>query len=125
MTDRQLKVLYCEVGKEPEERQIVSELWALQALVGGYIEHVRLFGNVCLICNEDGKRLQLAPNRNIGGETIIGNFFFTADGPDSEFRDLTPAETSKLLGLLKGTLLTLTEAEQVTGAKSSGRFPPG
>jgi hypothetical protein len=36
----------------------------LQAFVGGYIEVVRAHNGQWLVLNEDGKRLELAPNAN-------------------------------------------------------------
>lgn len=46
----------------------------LQEMVGGYIELVP--GTTFMFCNEDGRRLRLAPNREaslLAGMVLVGN----------------------------------------------------
>jgi hypothetical protein len=63
--------------------EIEDSLEAMQAIVGGYLETIRLGPGLSLICNEDGKRLELPPNcalRTAGGgftEMLRGDFFIS------------------------------------------------
>ncbi len=75
-----ISVLFFPVGKPMEVRQIDNEsLEAMQALVGGLIERVKLIPgrSIVLICNEEGIMRALPPNRYITprGRTIVGDFF--------------------------------------------------
>ena len=63
-----------EPGKAPEQITIPNTLKAMQELVGGHIEIVDYQG-ACLVCNEEGKLLDLEPNRRIGQDVITGTFF--------------------------------------------------
>jgi hypothetical protein len=60
-----VRALVCRVGQEPVVEDIQTDLDALQALVGGYIECVPL-DDVDVWCNEDGRMLGLALNRRLG-----------------------------------------------------------
>lgn len=91
-----MTILYVEVGKRPEIRDVSNSLKTLQALVGGYIAVLRLHGNTVLVCNDDGIPLELPLNRYIAGVPIYGNFFIVnIEGkdfvslPDSEIKKWT------------------------------------
>ncbi len=66
-----IEVMVFEPGKPGEMREIDDSLEAMQAVVGGYIEHVGLILGLAIICNEDGRRLGLTPNR----WGFLGTFF--------------------------------------------------
>lgn len=86
--DTMISGLVYRIGSDPVTETFSNELASLQKLVDGYIESVRLFDNVCLICNEEGLIHDLPRNRLVRGEWIRGNFFVVAtDGP--EFTSLT------------------------------------
>lgn len=91
MRDHGLAVLYYPVGHEPEIRLIPNTLGAMQALVGGDIETFHLFDRVSAVCNEQGKLVGLAPNRQIGNEVICGPFF-VASSAGEDFADLSDVE---------------------------------
>ena len=92
-----MQVVVVEPKKKPMVQNIGSVLESMQKIVGGSIEAVYPFDEpVALICNEEGKLLNLPLNRalrNDAGEVydiISGTFFLCAAPPDSDrFADLT------------------------------------
>lgn len=74
MNENEITVLKVEPGKAPEQITIPNTLKAMQELVGGHIEIVDYQGT-CLVCNEEGKLLELEPNRRVGQDVIAGTFF--------------------------------------------------
>lgn len=77
--------------KEPEIKEIPNDIKAFQAIVRGYIEVITFLkdrNDILLVCNEEGKLLNLPPNRKVNGDTICGDFFIVrAEG--AEFVSLT------------------------------------
>ena len=79
-----LRVIYKEVGKEPEVIEIEDTLEAKQKLVEGLIEVVPYKDNLLLICNEEGKINNLAPNLQFDYDYIAGNCFIVGDDFENE-----------------------------------------
>lgn len=74
-----MRVVMVEPGKDPYVTFIGDELEDLQKAVGGHIEAVHLFSDpVVLICNEEGRLLNLPENR-MG---FRGTFFFCGERED-------------------------------------------
>ena len=95
MSDDKLTVLVVEPMKAPYVKRIADDLHTLQSLVGGNIEAVYPFSEpVALICNEEGKMLDLSPNRFLrleNGEPydiVCGTFFLVGTDGD-KFVSLT------------------------------------
>ena len=94
---RHMRVIVVEPTETPAVRDIGSDLESMQQIVGGFIETVYPFEEpVALVCNEEGKLLNLPLNRALrdkAGEVydiISGTFFLCAAPPDSEhFESLT------------------------------------
>ena len=92
-----MQVVVVEPKKKPMVQDIGSDLEAMQKIVGGSIEVVYPFEEpVALICNEEGKLLNLPLNRALrddAGEVydiISGTFFLCAAPTDSDhFAGLT------------------------------------
>ena len=92
-----MQVVIVEPKKKPIVQDIDAGLESMQKIVGGPIEAVYPFDEpVALICNEEGKLLNLPLNRalrNDEGEVydiISGTFFVCAAPPDSDhFAGLT------------------------------------
>ena len=92
-----MQVIVVEPKKKPMVQDIGSDLASMQKIVGGSIEAVYPFADsVALICNEEGKLLNLPLNRALrddvgkGYDIISGTFFLCAAPPDSEhFESLT------------------------------------
>lgn len=85
-----MKVLIKEPEKTAEEAEIKNDLTVLQKIVGGYIEVCSPFNDdLVLICNEEGKNLELPINQiflNKNGtiiDYIAGNYILCGtDGDD-------------------------------------------
>ena len=92
-----MQVIVVEPKKKPMVQDISSDLESMQKTVGGSIEAVYPFDEpVALICNEEGKLLNLPLNRALRDDEgtvydiISGTFFLCAAPPDSEhFESLT------------------------------------
>ena len=92
-----MQVIVVEPKKKPMVQDIGSDLESMQKTVGGSIEAVYPFDEpVALICNEEGKLLNLPLNRALRDDEgnvydiISGTFFLCAAPPDSDrFAGLT------------------------------------
>ncbi len=95
---RKLNVLVVEPNKLPYEALIPNTLTAKQEIVKGNIEYVYLKNNddVCLICNEEGKILDMEPNRTIDYDIIVGPFIIVSNEfDDGEDRSLSKKQIDK------------------------------
>ena len=84
-----MEVLLVEPGKEARIAEIGDGLKSLQAAVGGWIEAIQPFDDpVALVCNDEGKIMQMPLNRALRGEdgkiydAIAGPFFICGLGED-------------------------------------------
>ena len=92
-----MKVIVVEPQKKPVVREIDPGLASMQKIVGGPIEGVYPFDEpVALICNEEGKLLNLPLNRALRDDDgnvydiVSGTFFVCAAPPASDrFEGLT------------------------------------
>ena len=92
-----MKVVIVEPKKKPVVHDIDADLESMQKIVGGLIEAVYPFDEpVALICNEEGKLLNLPLNRALRDDEgnvydiISGTFFVCAAPPNSDhFAGLT------------------------------------
>ena len=92
-----MQVVVVEPKKKPIVQDIDDGLESMQKIVGGSIEAVYPFADsVALICNEEGKLLNLPLNRALRDDEgnvydiISGTFFLCAAPPDSDrFAGLT------------------------------------
>ncbi len=103
MSDK-IKVLVVEPMKPCEVREI-SGLKEMQAIVGGHLQAVYPFRDeVALVCNEEGKHLDLPYNRpltndrGIPYDIICGTFFLAGVGAE-DFVSLTEAQINKFSAL--------------------------
>jgi hypothetical protein len=74
----------------------IDGLEAMQSIVGGSIESVPFVHDVYIICNEEGKLLDLPPMLDMGHDVIHGDFFFMKVDGEGEHVDLTDKEISKI-----------------------------
>ena len=93
---KNIRVLIVEPGKAPYPAEISSGLESLQHQVGGLIQALYI-DDAALICNEEGKLLELPFNRALRDEDgdiydiVSGTFFLCSAPPDSDgFEDLGP-----------------------------------
>lgn len=98
-----MRILLIKPKRPPEVREIEQTLPAMQEIVGGVMQAVYPFDDpVALVCNDDGKLLQLPANRVLrDGEgnicdIIQGTFFLCGAPPDCDhFTDLTEEQVEK------------------------------
>ena len=98
-TSENIQVVIVEPQKAPYKKTIPNTLEAMNDIVGGYIEIVRMNtktksgAELIIIVNEEGKLIQLPFNRNIVGFDILaGTFFISAankQGDNVSIDDLT------------------------------------
>ena len=77
--DEKIRVLVVEPMKEPKVEYIENTLDDMQRVVGGLIEEIDLNDNTVLVCNEEGKLMNLQANRRVGRDVIAGTFFISED----------------------------------------------
>lgn len=109
-----LRVIYKEVGKEPKVIVIEDTLEAQQKLVEGLIEVVPYKDNLLLICNEEGKINNLAPNLQFDYDYIAGNCFIVGDDFENEgFKSVEDKQIEEIKKDLKDrSIETCKEIEQ-------------
>ena len=96
-----MKVLVVEPMKPCEVREIPDTLEAMQAIVGGYIQAVYPFQEeVAVVCNEEGRNLDLPFNRPLIDESglpydIVCGTFFMAGFSGEHFVSLTEEQIQK------------------------------
>ena len=93
------------VIKDPGERPIVASipntLEALQKAVDGYIETVTIASNLVLICNEEGRLLDLPDNCTVCGVSFVGSILAAGVNRDT-FISLTPDQIRTVKYLFNG-----------------------
>lgn len=97
-----MRVLVVEPERRPEVREIDNSLKAMQEIVGGLIQPIYLDDSVVLICNDEGKMINLPMNRGLrdkGGQIydiVSGTFFLCGIPADSDhFTSLTQKQIER------------------------------
>ena len=77
-----MRVLVVEPERRPEVKEIDDSLKEMQGIVGGYIQSIYPFEEpVALVCNDEGKLMDLPANRGLRDENgqiydiVFGTFF--------------------------------------------------
>lgn len=87
-----MKVWIKEPGQTFSPKEIDNTLEAMQETVGGYIEALRIKDEpdreewAVIICNEEGRLLDLQPNIEAGGHELVGTIIICGENGD-EFAD--------------------------------------
>ena len=100
-----MQVVIVEPEKKPVVQNIDSGLASMQQIVGGTIQAVYPFEEpVALICNDEGKLLNLPLNRTLRDsngaiyDIVVGTFFLCAAPVDSDrFESLTDEQSQTCL----------------------------
>lgn len=88
--EAQIRVLYVQPGKYPEERIVENDLKSMQKLVGGDIESVAPWReNVRVVCNQEGKLNGMPLNRLLGDYDILTGSFLICGLRNGNFISLT------------------------------------
>ena len=81
--------------KEPKVEYIENTLDDMQRVVGGLIEEIDLDNNTVLVCNEEGKLMNLQANRRVGRDVIAGTFFIAGDDVSENLVSLTDEQVKE------------------------------
>lgn len=113
-----MKVLVVEPMKPCEAREIPDTLEAMQAIVGGGIEATYPFAEpVAVICNAEGKGLNLPYNRPLMDESglpydIVCGTFFLARVEGEHFASLTEEQLQKYKVLYDNVVVLTSERSE-------------
>ena len=115
MKEEKIKVLALLPTELPKEIELDNTLEAMQKFVGGLIECITLSDTgsaVTLVCNDEGKLLDLPLNRPLwdGADVLAGPGFLA--GCDNE-GNLTSLQTTEKGGLLRVSL-SICKSESVS-----------
>lgn len=98
-----MRILVVEPERRPEIREIDGSLKAMQDIVSGLIQLIPLNDpDVILVCNDEGKLMNLLANRGLRDENgqiydiVCGTFFICGAPVDSDhFISLTPEQIER------------------------------
>lgn len=94
---KKIQIVYKKVNEDARMMEIENTLEAKQNLVGGLIEVVP-YGNLLLVCNEEGKLMNLKPNVAFDLDYIAGDFFVIGDDYENgDFKSLTDEECKQVI----------------------------
>ena len=98
MKESIIKVLKIAPHEPPEVIFLENKLEVLQTAVSidadyrGLIEIISLSEDVVIICNEEGKLINLPPNRHLGSDILCGVFYIAGQNRDGDLTSLTEAQ---------------------------------
>lgn len=116
MREEYVRVLLYEPQEDVKETLVENELSKFQDLVGGYIECISPFNDmdVDLICNEEGKLINLRPNRRLSDketrevyDIICGSFFLVSFDDEGNFKSLSDEQIDKIKSEYRVTISTV------------------
>ena len=107
MKEKFIEVLKISPQKPAEIVKIENTLRGLQAAVSVEAPYVGLIEiiqpdneedwKICLLCNEEGKILNLPPNRRVGDDIICGTFYITSQDRFGNLASLNEEQKQKYL----------------------------
>ena len=108
-----MKIVYKKVNEDAKIMEIENTLEAKQELVGGLIEVVPyLNDDILLVCNEEGKLMNLKPNVLFDLDYIAGDFFVIGDDYENAgFKSLTDAQCEEIIKDLNSRAMKYKEGE--------------
>lgn len=95
MKEKAIKVLKVAPKMVPEVVMLDNNLRALQEAVSigadyvGLIEIIDIDEKACILCNEEGKLIQLEPNRRFYDDVICGVFYVTGQDKQGNLTSLS------------------------------------
>ena len=98
MNEQHIKALKIAPMERPKICYLENKLEALQEAVSigaeyvGLIEIIDLDERTCIVCNEEGKLINLMPNRRLGDDIICGVFYIVGQNDEGDLTSLTDEE---------------------------------
>lgn len=112
MKKGKLKILLKKVGCKPEIKFIDNTLKAKQKIVDGLIEVIDFTDDTLIICNEEGKILDLPPNTIFDMDYIAGDYFVVGnDFENAGFKSLTDEQIKKVIPIINEKSLKYSKKE--------------
>lgn len=75
-----IRVLIKQPGEKARWQEIENDLKTMQQIVGGYVEEIKIFSDLSVLCNEEGKLRDLPYNLNVMGADLVGTVIFVGVG---------------------------------------------
>ncbi|MBE6689857.1 MAG: DUF3846 domain-containing protein [Ruminococcaceae bacterium] len=75
-----IRVLIKQPGEKARWEEIENDYKTMQQIVGGYVERIRIFSDLAILCNEEGKLRDLPYNLNVLGVDFVGTVIFVGVG---------------------------------------------
>ncbi|MBE6691121.1 MAG: DUF3846 domain-containing protein [Ruminococcaceae bacterium] len=88
-----IRVLIKQPGEKARWEEIENDYKTMQQIVGGYVERIRIFSDLAILCNEEGKLRDLPYNLNVLGVDFVGTVIFVGVGR-KDFADC-PADATE------------------------------
>ena len=112
MKEAKIKVLALLPMELPKEIELDNTLEAMQNFVGGLIECITLSDTgsaVTLVCNDEGKLLELPPNRMLwgGADYLAGSGFIAGTDSEGNMTSLTAEEIAYYTEKYRAFLIAL------------------
>ena len=112
MKEEKIKVLALLPMELPKEIELDNTLEAMQKFVGGLIECITLSdtgSEVTLVCNDEGKLLELPPNRMLwgGADYLAGSGFIAGTDSEGNMTSLTAEEIAYYTEKYRAFLIAL------------------
>jgi len=100
------KVIVARVGQNPVVEEMEDSLDAMQDIVGGYIERVRLGDTVDMWFNEEGRLKGLPMNRLVPDDygnqwDICGNLFLASHNDEGDTTSLSNDDLKKWMSVVE------------------------
>ena len=124
LPERTIKALVVEPMRPCRVQEFPDTLEAMQEIVGGYIQAVYPFPEpVAVVCNEEGKMLDLPFNRPLMDENgrpydILCGTFFIAGADGEHFVSLTEEQIAKYKTLYDNVIIVPVQKEASQSEKS-------
>ncbi|MGN1248914.1 MAG: DUF3846 domain-containing protein [Candidatus Spyradocola sp.] len=112
-----ITALHLPPHERPRPVSLENTLDGLQTAVGGLIEFVYLSDSFMLLVNEEGKLLELEPNRRLGCDVLVGDVYVVKDDGEGDLTSLSPEELEMLTAAFYEPAedITAEEAEAAAG----------
>lgn len=92
-----VRIVVKKVKQAPSIELIDNTLEAKQKIVDGLIEILCLDNDIVMVCNEEGKCMNLEPNLLLDYDYIAGDCFFIGDDyENADFKSLTEKQITEV-----------------------------
>ena len=99
---KNIKIVIKKPNETPFIDSIPDTLEAMQETVGGYIETVSIASNLVIVCNEEGRLMDLPYNCSLFGIDFFGTIFLIGRDEKWDFADIPISiEDANIYGFLR------------------------